>query len=236
MDAVGLTCCLGPSVPVRHTGRKMRAPLTREEKSGKSRSCRLKSPVRWLGRRKGLWEELFWGGLRRGPSILRVNLKPRPPKERRRGDPGCPPDKVAKEKSKPAPLETTRMRHPTLFLHSICRPPAGCGEGHGLPRSLRPGEAHGTQNARSVADVRAARTEEKAGHSGRDGCAEEERTHPCKYQRRKGRPPPIYKIQITRQVERACIAPTALGALGMVYPALTGWAKGCRASGAFVGW
>jgi hypothetical protein len=150
--------------------------------------------------------------------------------------PGRPPDKVAKEKSKPAPLETTRMRHPTLFLHSICRPPAGCGEGHGLPRSLRPGEAHGTQNARSVADVRAARTEEKAGHSGRDDCAEEERTHPCKYQRRKGRPPPIYKIQITRQVERACIAPTALGALGMVYPALTGWANGCRASGAFVGW
>src|SRR6267143_1616522 len=80
----------------------------------------------------------------------------------RRGDPGCPPDKVAKEKSKPAPLETTRMRHPTLFLHSICRPPAGCGEGHGLPRSLRPGEAHGTQNARAVADVRAARREEKA--------------------------------------------------------------------------
>src|SRR6267378_5564533 len=69
----------------------------------------------------------------------------------------------------------------------------------------------------------------------RDDCAEEERTHPCKYQRRKGRPPPIYKIQITRQVERACIAPTALGALGMVYPALTGWAKGCRASGAFWG-
>src|SRR5258707_13188832 len=131
MDAVGLTCCRGP-VPVRHTGRKMRAPLAREEKSGKGRSCRLKSPVRGLGRRKGLGEELFWGGFRRG-------LKPRPPKERRRGDPGCPPDKVAKEKSKPAPLETTRMRHPTLFLHSICRPPAGCGEGHGLPRSLRPG-------------------------------------------------------------------------------------------------
>src|SRR5258708_38831258 len=177
MDAAGLTCCRGPSVPVRHTGRKMRAPLAREEKSGKSRACRLKSPVRWLGRRKGLWEELFWGGLRRG-------LKPRPPKERRRGDPGCPTDKVAKEKSKPAPLETTRMRHPILFLHSICRPPAGCGEGHGLPRSLR-----------SVADVRAARAEEKAGHSGRDDCAEEERTYPCKYQRRKGRPPPFTKFK-----------------------------------------
>jgi hypothetical protein len=26
MDAVGLTCCQDPSVPVRHTGRKMRAP------------------------------------------------------------------------------------------------------------------------------------------------------------------------------------------------------------------
>src|SRR5882762_3788627 len=90
MDAVGLTYCRGPSVPVRHTGRKMRAPLAREEKSGKNRSCRLKSPVRGLGRRKGLGEELFWGGLRRGPSILRVNLKHRPPKERRRGDAGLP--------------------------------------------------------------------------------------------------------------------------------------------------
>src|SRR5258708_32971804 len=116
-------------------------------------------------------------------------------KSRTVSGPGRPPDKVAKEKSKPAPLETTRMRHPTLFLHSICRPPAGCGEGHGLPRSLRPGEAHGTQNARSVADVRAARTEEKAGHSGRDDCAEEERTHPCKYQRRKGRPPRFTKFK-----------------------------------------
>src|SRR5882724_13117716 len=83
MDAAGSTCCRGPSVPVRHTGRKMRAPLAREEKSGKGRSCRLKSPVRGLGRRKGLWEGLFWGGLRRG-------LKPRPTKERRRGDAGLP--------------------------------------------------------------------------------------------------------------------------------------------------
>ena len=37
-----------------------------------------------------------------------------------------------------------------------------------LPWSLRPGAAHGTRKARSMADVRAARTEEKFGHSGRD--------------------------------------------------------------------
>jgi hypothetical protein len=27
MDAVGLTCCQDPSVPVRHTGHKKRAPV-----------------------------------------------------------------------------------------------------------------------------------------------------------------------------------------------------------------
>src|SRR5258708_35004074 len=133
----------------------------------------------WVRAEKGIVGRIVLGRFAPG-------VKPRPPKERRRGDAGCPPDKVAKEKSKPAHLETTRMRHPTLFLHSICRPPAGCGEGHGLPRSLRPGEAHGTQNARSMAGAplrpssghAKCGAEEKAGHSGRDDCAEEERTHP----------------------------------------------------------
>jgi hypothetical protein len=37
-----------------------------------------------------------------------------------------------------------------------------------LPWSLRPGGARGTQKARSMADVRAARTGEKIGYSGRD--------------------------------------------------------------------
>src|SRR5882762_11557599 len=96
MDAAGLAYCRGPSVPVRHTGRKMGAPLAREEKSGKSRLCRLKSPVRWSGRRKGLWEELFWGWFAPGsfdsqgepfgrtqgkPFGSQGNLKPRPPEE-----------------------------------------------------------------------------------------------------------------------------------------------------------
>jgi hypothetical protein len=40
--------------------------LPRSEK-GKSRSWRLKSPVRGLGRRKGLGEELFWGRFAPGP-------------------------------------------------------------------------------------------------------------------------------------------------------------------------
>jgi len=43
-----------------------------------------------------------------------------------------------------------------------------------LPWSLRPGEARGTQKARSMAEVRAARTEEKIGHSGRDGREKQE--------------------------------------------------------------
>ena len=77
--------------------RGIRAPgtlLSREEKSGKSRSCRLKSPVRGLGRRKGLGEELFWGGFAPGPFGsqgepfgAQGNLKPRPPEEWRRADP-----------------------------------------------------------------------------------------------------------------------------------------------------
>src|SRR5258705_11521256 len=109
------------------------------------------------------------------------------------------------------------MWPPPLFFHLISRPSDGCGEGDGLPRSLRPGEAHGTQNARSVAHVRAARTEEIAGHSGWDDCAADDRNHLCRYQKRKGRPRPNYKIQITWQVGRACIAAAALAALGMVY-------------------
>jgi len=43
-----------------------------------------------------------------------------------------------------------------------------------LPRSLRPGEARGTRKPRSVADVRATRTKEKIGHSGRDDITEKQ--------------------------------------------------------------
>jgi hypothetical protein len=45
-----------------------------------------------------------------------------------------------------------------------------------VPWSLRPGEAHGTQKARSMADVRAAGTEERIGHSGRDDNAKKGET------------------------------------------------------------
>jgi hypothetical protein len=49
------------------------------------------------------------------------------------------------------------------------------GVGHyALPRSLRPGAARGTRKACFMADVRAARTGEKVGHSGRDDGEEQE--------------------------------------------------------------
>jgi hypothetical protein len=55
---------------------------THEEKSGKSRSWRLKSPVGGLGRRKGLGEELFWGWFAPGPfGSAQDKLKPGAPKE-----------------------------------------------------------------------------------------------------------------------------------------------------------
>src|SRR5258708_36382909 len=60
----------------------------------------------WVRAEKGIVGRIVWGWFAPG-------LKPRPPKARRRGDAGLPTDEVAKEKSKPAPLETTRMRHPT---------------------------------------------------------------------------------------------------------------------------
>ena len=73
------------------------ADVRYEEKSGKSRSCRLKSPVRGLGRRKGLGEELFGvvcagaeACLRQaGPGLLRSGEE-RTPEEKRnpRAQPG----------------------------------------------------------------------------------------------------------------------------------------------------
>jgi hypothetical protein len=45
---------------------------------------------------------------------------------------------------------------------------SSCGEARWLPRSLRAGEAYGTQTARFMAGAPNYGAEEKTGHSGRD--------------------------------------------------------------------